>query len=48
MRRLHHLLLHTLGHLLNLPHSESPHNAMYAFEGVADLDVMATLTPEQQ
>lgn len=48
VRRLNHLLLHTLGHLLNLPHSDDPHNAMYAFEGVADLDAMAALTPEQR
>ena len=48
VRRLSHLLLHTLGHLLNLPHSEEPHNAMYAFEGVADLGAMAALTPTQR
>lgn len=46
-RRLSHLLLHTLGHLLNLPHSKDPQNAMYAFRSVEDLGVMATLTPEQ-
>ncbi len=46
-RRLGHLLLHTFGHLLNLPHSSDPHNAMYDFESVEDLGEMATLTPAQ-
>ena len=46
--RLSHLLLHTFGHLLNLPHTGDPNNAMYAFEGVEDLGAMATLTPEQR
>ena len=48
VRRLSHLLLHTLGHLLNLPHLDDPHNAMYAFEGVDDLGGVATLTPAQR
>ena len=48
VERLSHLLLHTLGHLLNLPHTDSPHNAMYRFEGVEDLGAMAALTPEQR
>ena len=48
VRRLSHLLLHTLGHLLNLPHTGDPNNAMYAFEGVEDLGTMAALTPEQR
>ena len=46
-RRLAHLLLHTFGHLLNLPHSNDSHNAMYDFESVEDLGPMATLTPAQ-
>ena len=48
VRRLSHLLLHTFGHLLNLPHSDDPDNAMYAFEGVDDLGEMAALTPAQR
>ena len=48
VRRLSHLLLHTLGHLLNLPHTGDSNNAMYAFEGVEDLGAMATLTPKQR
>ncbi len=48
VQRLNHLLLHTLGHLLNLPHSDEAHNAMYDFESVDDLGAMATLTPEQR
>ena len=48
VRRLNHLLLHTLGHLLNLPHTDDPRNAMYAFEGVDDLGAVATLTPAQR
>ena len=46
-RRLSHLLLHTFGHLLNLPHTDKTTNAMYAFARVEDLDSMAVLTPEQ-
>ena len=47
VRRLNHLLLHTLGHLLNLPHAQDPDNVMYEFRNVEDLDAMATLTPAQ-
>ena len=47
VRRLSHLMLHTFGHLLNLPHSNDPDNTMYAFENVEDLGAMATLTPAQ-
>ena len=45
--RLFHLLLHTFGHLLNLPHSKSPENIMYDFEAVEDLDEMDGLSEAQ-
>jgi hypothetical protein len=45
--RLTSLLLHTFGHLLNLPHHPEASNVMYDFAGVDDLDAMAHLTPEQ-
>ena len=38
--RLFHLLLHTFGHLLNLPHSKDPKNIMFDFGNVEDLDEM--------
>ena len=46
-RRLAHLLLHTFGHLLNLPHTDDPHNAMHDFADVEDLGAMGSLTPAQ-
>jgi predicted Zn-dependent protease len=48
VRRLTTLLLHTFGHLLNLPHARDPHNVMYDFAGVDDLSVMEYLTPAQR
>lgn len=48
LRRLARLLLHTFGHLLNLPHSADPANAMYSFARVEDLDAMAALTTGQR
>ncbi|NNF59100.1 MAG: hypothetical protein HKN04_12770 [Rhodothermaceae bacterium] len=45
--RLSALLLHTFGHLLNLPHSAHPTNVMYPLESVEDLDRMGMLAPEQ-
>lgn len=48
VRRLATLLLHTFGHLLNLPHARDPHNVMYDFAGVDDLSAMAYLTPAQR
>lgn len=45
--RLTALLLHTFGHLLNLPHHESAGNVMYDFAGVDELGAMTQLTEEQ-
>ena len=42
------LLLHSFGHLLNLPHDEDPHNVMYDFAGVDALAGMTQLTDPQQ
>lgn len=38
--RLRTVLLHTFGHLLNLPHVESPSNVMFDFANVEDLKAM--------
>ena len=46
--RLATLLLHSFGHLLNLPHHESPSNAMFDFAGVDELDPMGALTDAQR
>ena len=48
VRRLTALLLHTLGHLLNLPHEEDPANVMHDFAGVDDLAAMERLTDQQR
>lgn len=48
VRRLTALLLHTLGHLLNLPHEEEPANVMHDFAGVDDLAAMEQLTDRQR
>jgi len=48
VRRLTALLLHTLGHLLNLPHEEDPANVMHDFAGVDDLAAMERLTDGQR
>ena len=45
--RLSALLIHAFGHLLNLPHSPDPANAMAKIEGVESLDRMTEFTPEQ-
>ena len=42
------LLLHSFGHLLNLPHDPDPGNVMYDFAGVDDLPAMRTLTDAQR
>ena len=42
------LLLHSFGHLLNLPHAADPANVMYDFAGVDDLPAMRTLTDAQR
>ncbi len=47
-QRLARLLLHTFGHLLNLPHDDDPTNVMHGFAGVEDLDAMVRLTPAQR
>lgn len=48
VRRLTGLLLHTFGHLLNLPHEEDPANVMHDFAGVDDLASMERLTDSQR
>jgi hypothetical protein len=40
-------MLHTVGHLLNLPHSPDPTNLMHDLQLVDDLDRMSAFTPEQ-
>lgn len=45
--RLESLILHTVGHLLNVPHDDDPESAMYAFRNVADLDAMHELNEHQ-
>ena len=47
IRRLGNLMLHTLGHLLNLPHAYAPGNVMYDFEDVAELDEMDGFNSDQ-
>jgi predicted Zn-dependent protease len=47
VRRLAHLLLHTFGHLVNLPYHADPDNAMFRLARVEELDRMSRLTPEQ-
>lgn len=42
------LLLHTFGHLLNIPHADAPDNVMYDFAGVDDLSRMTQLTTTQR
>jgi hypothetical protein len=46
-RRLAGLMMHTVGHLLNLSHHDDPANAMYDFASVEDLEQMEALTPAQ-
>ena len=46
-QRLTSLMLHTLGHLLNLEHVENSKNIMYPFRSVTDLDAMHEVTEEQ-
>ncbi len=48
VRRLTNLLLHTFGHLLNLPHADDANNAMYDVANVNDLDAMTALTDAQR
>ena len=46
--RLTALLLHTLGHLLNLPHHPDEANVMFDFGEVEGLDRMRDITPAQR
>lgn len=46
--RLATLMLHTLGHLLNLPHHSAARNFMFDFGPVEVLDSMHETTPEQR
>ncbi|MDQ4075718.1 MAG: hypothetical protein M3220_05655 [Chloroflexota bacterium] len=46
-QRLTILMLHTIGHLLNLQHSSDSSNIMHDFEDVEDLDQMQQLTDDQ-
>jgi hypothetical protein len=48
VRRLTTLLLHTFGHLLNLPHADDADNAMYDVANASDLDAMNRLTDAQR
>ena len=48
VRRLHALLLHSFGHLLNLRHDPDPSNAMHDFAGVDDLAAMGGFTDAQR
>ena len=48
VQHLRALLLHSFGHLLNLPHAEDPQNVMYDFAGVDDLAAMTRLTDAQR
>jgi predicted Zn-dependent protease len=47
-RRLAGLMLHTVGHLLNLEHHDDAQNAMYDFAAVEDLEHMHKITAEQR
>jgi uncharacterized membrane protein len=47
VERLTALMLHAIGHLLNLRHEESPQNALYDFKEVQDLAQMQEVTAEQ-
>ena len=47
-RRLAALMLHCFGHLNALRHASEPSNAMYALEGVQDLDRMTHLDADQR
>jgi predicted Zn-dependent protease len=47
INRLAALMLHTIGHLLNLDHHEDSHNFLYDFSYVEDLDKMQNLTVPQ-
>jgi hypothetical protein len=47
VRRLVALCLHTLGHLLNLPHHHDETNVMYDFHSVTQLDTMVDLSDAQ-
>jgi hypothetical protein len=47
-RRLAGLMLHTLGHLLNLDHHPAPENAMYDFQDIEHLERMDELTSTQR
>lgn len=47
VHRLAAVMLHTLGHLLNLSHHEDPHNVMHDFADVEELAQMKQITPAQ-
>lgn len=47
VHRLAALIIHSVGHLLTLPHNDNPDNYMHDFHLVEELDQMDTLTPEQ-
>lgn len=46
-RRLAALMLHVIGHLLNLPHHDDPTNVMFDLTSADELDRMTQLTPAQ-
>lgn len=47
-RRLSTLMLHSLGHLLNLSHDDDRQNIMYDFKAVDELDRMFEITDQQR
>ena len=47
-RRLASLMLHSFGHLLNLPHHADAGNVMFDFKAVEELDQMMDLTSHQR
>jgi len=46
-QRLTTLMLHTLGHILELTHEADPKNIMYSLQSIGDLDAMHTITDDQ-
>jgi hypothetical protein len=47
-QRLAGLMFHNIGHLLNLEHHADPHNVMYDFAEIEDLEQMDEITSQQR
>jgi predicted Zn-dependent protease len=47
VKRLSALILHSIGHLLNLHHDDDPQNYLYDFALIEELDKMQRLKPDQ-